>query len=60
MGTARRLQAPIRFPVETDAPWVIDADGVLDFPVAFMNFQTIAGWDGRMVECLENRRADFA
>ena len=40
----------VRFPAETDAPLVIDANGVLPRPVALKRFQAIAGWDGKMVE----------
>ncbi len=40
----------IRFPAETDAPLVIDADGVLAFPVALERFEAITGRDGEVVE----------
>ncbi len=37
---------PVRFPDETDAPLVIDADGVLAFPIAHESFESVAGWHG--------------
>jgi hypothetical protein len=40
----------VRFPAEADAPLVIDADGVLAFPVARERFEAIAGRDGEVVE----------
>ena len=40
----------VGFPAETDAPLVIDANGVLPHPVALEGFQAVAGWDGKMVE----------
>jgi hypothetical protein len=40
----------VRFPAEADAPLVIDADGVLAFPVALERFEAIAGRDGEVVE----------
>ena len=41
----------VRFPAEADAPLVIDADGVLTFPVALQRFKAISGRDGEVVEC---------
>ncbi len=38
------------FPAEADTPLVIDADGVLAFPVALERFEAIAGRDGEVVE----------
>ena len=38
------------FPAEADAPLVIDADGVLAFPVALERFEAVAGRDGEVVE----------
>lgn len=40
----------VGFPAETDAPWIIDADGVLAFPVALERFEAIAGRDGEVFE----------
>jgi hypothetical protein len=40
----------IGLPAKADAPLVVDADGVLAFSVTPENFQTVAGWDGEMVE----------
>ena len=40
----------VGFPAETDAPLVIDANGVLPHPVALEGFRAVAGWDGKMVE----------
>lgn len=40
----------IRFPAETNAPLIIDADGVLAFAGAMENFQTVAGWDAKVNE----------
>ena len=34
----------VRFPAETDAPLVIDPDGILAFAIAFESFESIAGW----------------
>jgi hypothetical protein len=38
------------FPAEADSPLVIDADGVLAFPVALERFEAIAGRDGEVIE----------
>jgi hypothetical protein len=38
------------FPAEADAPLVIDADGVLAFPVALERFEAIAGRDGEVIK----------
>ena len=40
------LVRPVRFPLEADAPLVIDADGVLAFHVSFEGFQAVTGWNG--------------
>jgi hypothetical protein len=40
----------VRFPAEADAPLVIDADGVLAFPLALERFKAIAGRDGEVLQ----------
>ncbi len=44
------LVRPVRFPDEAETPLVIDADGVLAFPVALERFQAVAGRHGEVVE----------
>ena len=47
---------PVCFPEEADAPWVVDADGVLAFPVSLESFEAITGRDREVVEfsdCME-------
>ncbi len=44
------LMRPVRFPDETESPLIIDTDGVLAFPAALEGFQTVAGWNGKVVE----------
>jgi ABC-type uncharacterized transport system permease subunit len=39
-------------PNETDAVFVIDANGVLAFAVALERFQPVAGWNSEIVEFL--------
>lgn len=44
------LVRAIVFPAETDAPLVVDSDGVLAFAVSFESLQTVAGRDGEVFE----------
>ena len=37
-------------PSETDPELVVDPDAVLSFPVAFKSFQTIPGWDAKVLQ----------
>ncbi len=38
----------VRFPAETDAPLVIDPDGILALAIAFESFESIARWDSQL------------
>jgi hypothetical protein len=40
----------VGFPTETDAPLIIDSNGVKTLPIALEGFQSIAGWDGELDE----------
>ena len=37
-------------PSETQAELIIDPDAVLSFPIAFKGFQTIPGWNAKVIQ----------